>query len=69
MSAPLPAGRALGAPLLARDFEPTIFEFSSPGRHAASFRTTDLPSWTAEELVPEGFRQSRVGGAAGSLRA
>jgi len=48
----------LGAPLLARDSEPTIFEFSVPGRHAASFRTTNLPSWTAEELVPEGFLQS-----------
>ena len=58
MSAPMPAGRALGAPLLARDFEPTIFEFSAPGRHAASFRTTDLPAWTAEELVPESFRQA-----------
>ena len=58
MSAPMPAGRALGAPLLARDFEPTIFEFSAPGRHAASFRTTDLPAWTAEELVPEAFRQT-----------
>jgi len=58
MSAPMPAGRALGAPLLARDFEPTIFEFSVPGRHAAAFRTTDLPAWTAEELVPEPFRRS-----------
>ncbi|MGD0439220.1 MAG: aminomethyl-transferring glycine dehydrogenase subunit GcvPB [Acidimicrobiales bacterium] len=58
MRAPLPAGRALGAPLLARDFEPTIFEFSEPGRHAASFRTTDLPAWQADELVPEAFRQS-----------
>ena len=48
----------MGAPLLARDSEPTIFEFSVPGRHAASFRTTNLPSWTAEELVPEGFLQS-----------
>jgi glycine dehydrogenase subunit 2 len=58
MNAPLPAGRALGAPLLAHDCEPTIFEFSAPGRHAASFRTTDLPAWTAEDLVPEGFRQT-----------
>ena len=58
MSAPLPAGRALGAPLVARDFEPTIFEFSSPGRHAASFRTTDLPEWSAEELVEERFGQT-----------
>ncbi len=55
---PMAAGRALGAPLVAHDYEPTIFEFSVPGRHAASFRTTDLPAWTAEELVPEAFRQS-----------
>ena len=58
MSAPLPAGRALGAPLLAHDYEPTIFEFSAPGRHAASFRTTDLPAWPAEELVPDSFLRS-----------
>ena len=60
MSAPLPAGRALSAPLLAHDFEPTIFEFSETGRHAASFRTTDLPAWTAEELVPEAFLQTEA---------
>jgi len=58
MSAPMPAGRALGAPLVAHDYEPTIFEFSSPGRRAAAFRTTDLPAWTAEELVPEAFRRT-----------
>jgi glycine dehydrogenase subunit 2 len=58
MTAPMPAGRALGAPLVARDFEPTIFEFSSPGRYAASFRTTEVPKWSAEELVPEQFRRS-----------
>ena len=59
MTAAMPAGRALGAPLMAHDFEPTIFEFSEPGRHAASFRTTELPAWTAEELVPEGFLQTK----------
>ena len=53
MTAPMAAGRASGAPLVAHDFEPTIFEFSSPGRMAASFRTTDLPEWTEEELVPQ----------------
>ncbi|MHB1535138.1 MAG: aminomethyl-transferring glycine dehydrogenase subunit GcvPB [Acidimicrobiales bacterium] len=47
-----PAGRATSAPLLGRAHEPTIFEYSSPGRHAHSFRTTGVPEWTAEELVP-----------------
>ncbi|MGD1011922.1 MAG: aminomethyl-transferring glycine dehydrogenase subunit GcvPB [Acidimicrobiales bacterium] len=54
-----PAGRALGAPILARDCEPTIFEFSAPGRYAASFRTTDLPEWTEDELVPDAFRRNK----------
>ncbi len=58
MTAPMAAGRASGAPLVAHDFEPTIFEFSSPGRVAASFRTTDLPEWTEEELVAASFRRN-----------
>jgi glycine dehydrogenase subunit 2 len=29
-----------------------LFELSAPGRRAASFRTTGVPEWTAEELVP-----------------
>jgi glycine dehydrogenase subunit 2 len=37
---------------MGRDAEPTIFELSVPGRRAWSFRTTGLPEWTAEELVP-----------------
>lgn len=45
-------GKARSAPLLGRDPEPTIFELSSPGRSAWSLRHTDVPSWTAEELVP-----------------
>lgn len=49
-----PGGRAKSAPLMGRDPEPAIFEFSSPGRKAWSFRTTGLPEWTAEELVPAG---------------
>jgi glycine dehydrogenase subunit 2 len=40
---------------MGRHHEPTIFEFSSPGRRAWSFRTTELPEWDAAELVPEGF--------------
>jgi glycine dehydrogenase subunit 2 len=37
---------------MGRDSEPTLFELSAPGRFAASFRTTRVPEWTAEELVP-----------------
>ena len=47
-----PAGKASSAPLLGHDEEPTIFDFSVPGRRAASFRTTQIPEWTAEELLP-----------------
>jgi glycine dehydrogenase subunit 2 len=46
------AGRAGSAPLLGRDEEPTIFDFSVPGRRAVSFRRTAVPEWTAAELVP-----------------
>ncbi|MBV8303837.1 MAG: aminomethyl-transferring glycine dehydrogenase subunit GcvPB [Acidimicrobiia bacterium] len=38
---------------MGRDAEPTIFDLSSPGRRAASFRTTGVPEWSAAELVPE----------------
>jgi glycine dehydrogenase subunit 2 len=37
---------------MGRDEEPTVFELSSPGRRAASFRATGIPEWPAEELVP-----------------
>jgi glycine dehydrogenase subunit 2 len=40
---------------MGREHEPTIFEYSSPGRRAWSFRTTNLPEWDATELVPAGF--------------
>src|SRR4051794_32969758 len=46
-------GRATSAPLMGHEAEPTIFELSHPGRTSASFRTTGLPEWTAEELVPD----------------
>ena len=46
-----PGGRALSAPIMGRAEEPTVFELSSPGRSAWSFRTTGLPEWTAEDLV------------------
>jgi glycine dehydrogenase subunit 2 len=45
-------GRASSAPLMGRDAEPTLFELSQPGRRSWSLRTTDLPEWGAEELVP-----------------
>jgi glycine dehydrogenase subunit 2 len=47
-----PGGRARSAPVLGGDAEPTVFELSSPGRSAWSFRTTDLPEWEAADLVP-----------------
>jgi glycine dehydrogenase subunit 2 len=40
---------------MGRDAEPTLFELSAPGRSAASFRTTGIPEWDAEELVPAAF--------------
>jgi glycine dehydrogenase subunit 2 len=49
-----PGGRARSAPVMGRDTEPALFELSSPGRSACSFRTTGVPDWSAEELVPEG---------------
>src|SRR5581483_7544728 len=49
---PAAGGKATSAPIMGHDNEPTIFELSSPGRRAASFRTTGLPEWDAAELVP-----------------
>ncbi len=51
-SRPAPGGRAASAPLLGRAGEPTVFDLSSPGRRAATFRDTGVPEWPAEELVP-----------------
>jgi glycine dehydrogenase subunit 2 len=45
-------GRAASAPLLGRETEPTLFELSVRGRRAWSLRTSGLPEWTAEELIP-----------------
>jgi glycine dehydrogenase subunit 2 len=54
-------GRAASAPLMGRDEEPTIFELSRPGRTSFQLRTTGLPEWTAEELVPpDHLRGARV---------
>ena len=52
MTAAAPGGRATSAPLMGRESEPTLFELSAPGRFAATFRTTGVPDWPAEELVP-----------------
>ena len=49
---PAAGGRATSAPLMGRDDEPTLFELSAPGRKAWTFRTTGLPEWSADELVP-----------------
>ncbi len=46
-----PGGRATSAPLMGKESEPTLFELSSPGRVSATFRSTGVPEWTAEELV------------------
>ena len=45
-------GRATSAPLLGRDREPTIFEFSVPGRTAFQLRTTLIPETPLDELLP-----------------
>ncbi len=37
---------------MGRESEPTLFELSQPGRRAWSLRTTGVPEWTPEELVP-----------------
>ncbi len=51
--APRPgAGRAASAPLVGNASEPTLFEFSSPGRRAYSLRTTGVPGLSAKELIP-----------------
>ncbi|MGH9172621.1 MAG: aminomethyl-transferring glycine dehydrogenase subunit GcvPB [Acidimicrobiales bacterium] len=57
-SAGAPGGRATSVPLIGRDTEPSLFELSSPGRRSATFRTTGLPEWSIEELVPAEYRAS-----------
>ncbi len=52
-----PGGRALSAPLMGRGEEPTIFELSEAGRHSWQLRTTGVPPWSPEELVPEAHRR------------
>jgi glycine dehydrogenase subunit 2 len=50
-------GRARSAPLMGHDEEPTIFELSEPGRRSWQLRTTRIPEWSAEELVPDAHRR------------
>ncbi len=50
-------GRARSAPLMGRDTEPTLFELSAPGRTSWQLRTTGVPEWAADELVPAGHRR------------
>ncbi len=62
VAGPAPGGRASSIPLLGRGHEPTVFEFSSEGRRAWSFRTTGLPEWEAADVVPaEWLREEPVG--------
>jgi glycine dehydrogenase subunit 2 len=53
----LPGGRATSAPLMGGDAEPTLFELSQPGRQSWQLRTTSMPEWEAEELIPKEHRR------------
>jgi glycine dehydrogenase subunit 2 len=53
-------GRAASAPLLGDEAEPTIFELSRPGRRSWQLRTTGIPEWGIEELVPEDHRRDEA---------
>lgn len=52
-----PGGKASSAPLLGRDAEPTLFDLSHPGRRAWSFRTSGIPEFPVEDLVPGAHRR------------
>ncbi|HTX63176.1 MAG TPA: hypothetical protein VMD28_06030, partial [Acidimicrobiales bacterium] len=52
-----PGGRARSAPLMGRAEEPTLFELSEPGRRSWQLRTSGVPDWSAEELLPEVHRR------------
>ena len=45
-------GRATSAPIMGGDAEPTLFELSQPGRSSWQLRTTGMPEWDVDELVP-----------------
>ena len=38
--------------------EPTIFELSQPGRSSWQLRTTGMPEWDVDELVPAEHRRA-----------
>jgi len=42
-----------------RDAEPTIFELSQPGRHSWQLRTTGIPEWSVDDLVPADHRRDQ----------
>ena len=54
---PAAGGRASSAPVMGEGTEPTIFELSVPSRSAWSLRTTGLPEYPVEELVPPEHRR------------
>jgi glycine dehydrogenase subunit 2 len=57
----LPGGRATSAPIMGSEAEPTLFELSQPGRQSWQLRTTGMPEWEAEELIPaEHLREEPV---------
>jgi glycine dehydrogenase subunit 2 len=51
-------GQASSIPLMGHDEEPALFELSHRGRSAASFRSTGVPEWSVEELIPAGHRRA-----------
>src|SRR5271155_4204908 len=50
-------GKASSVPLLGKDNEPTLFEFSHPGRSSWQLRTTGIPELGIEEIVPPEHRR------------
>ncbi len=64
MPEPAAGGRALSAPLMGRDAEPTLFELSQPGRRSWQLRTTGVPEVSLEDLVPAEHRRPAPPGLA-----
>jgi len=52
-------GKASSIPLMGRDAEPTLFELSQPGRKSWQLRTTGVPEWSADDLVPADHRREQ----------
>ena len=50
-------GQAKSTPLLGDGTEPTLFELSHPGRRAWQLRTTGVPEYPVDELVPGEHRR------------